>query len=623
MVPDIRGLLTIEGFLISAYLRLYSFLPKNRLRSGMSEQTVRVSLERSCVETSPSTVSACDEVCQVNESLDALKGPQQPTPQFAIDLSLLKGGLLQKGDVLRSLFACGTIGAALCTAEGKLVAISPAFARMLDYQAGELLGTGYANLTQPQNRADIGQVVREIRSRELLVQSTERLYIQRSGVPKWCLENLSLINDTAGRPPHVLALIQDIQQRKDAEEERGRLQERLFQAQKTEALGTLAGGIAHDFNNLLGVILGFASIVRLRLAPSDPLLEFVKMIEQSAERGSDLTRQLLGLARQGKCESVPIRVGEVLGRVVKIITSTFDRRIQVQTRTESGPLWVDANPAQLEQAILNLCINARDAMPEGGVLALESSRVTLGEGKSSRPSRCLPGNYARIIVRDTGAGIAPQLLGRIFDPFFTTKEPGRGSGLGLSMVYGMASSAGGFVQVESEVGLGSAFSIHLPLKAPPVERRRAVRSSVLEAGSGTVLVVDDEPMVLAFVEEGLKRLGYQVLTAVDGRQACEVYSSHSQQVDIVLLDMVMPGTTGLEACRRLREVNPNAKVILSSGYTSAEVVREARLAGAIGFIGKPYSLEELSSVLRRPESLGARASAEDPDPGPLGPETGD
>ncbi|HXX22307.1 MAG TPA: response regulator [Terriglobia bacterium] len=391
------------------------------------------------------------------------------------------------------------------------------------------------------------------------------------------------------------------------------LQQRIFQAQRTEALGTLAGGIAHDFNNLLGVILGFASIVRLRLAPSDPLLEFVKMIEQSAQRGSELTRQLLGLARQGKCESVPIRVGEVLGRVVKIITSTFDRRIQIQTRTDSGPLWVAANPAQLEQAILNLCINARDAMPEGGVLALESSRVTLGEGDSSRPSRCLPGNYARLTVRDTGIGMAPQLLGRIFDPFFTTKEPGRGSGLGLSMVYGMASSAGGFVQVQSEVGLGSAFSIHLPLKAPPMEQRAAARKTTLEAGSGTVLVVDDEPMVLAFVEVGLKRLGYHVLTAADGRQACEVYSSRFREIDTVLLDLVMPGITGLEACRRLREINPHAKVILSSGYSSDEVLREARLAGALGFIGKPYSLEELSGALRRPESFSRRAGNEDPD----------
>jgi PAS domain S-box-containing protein len=589
----------------------------------MSERTARGLREESCVETSSSTVSTGAQVHQVSEWVDALKAPQQPHPQFAIDPSLSKGGLLQNGDVLHCLFACGAIGVALCTPEGKLVAISPAFAWMLDYQPGELLGTGYANLTHPQNRADIGQVVREIQSGELLVHSTERLYVQRSGAPKWCLENISLINDTAGRPLHVLALIQDIQQRKDTEEERGKLQERLFQAQKMEAFGTLAGGIAHDFNNLLGVILGFASIVRLRLAPSDPLLEFVKMIEQSAERGADLTRQLLGLARQEKCESVPIRVGEVLGRVVKIITGTFDRRIQVQTRTESGPLWVHANPGQLEQAILNLCINARDAMPEGGGLALESSRVTFGEGDSSRPSHCLPGNYARITVRDTGVGIAPQVLGRIFDPFFTTKEPGRGSGLGLSMVYGMASSAGGFVQVESEVGFGSAFSIHLPLKTPPVERKVAVRSSVLEAGSGTVLVVDDEPMVLAFVEEALKKLGYKVLTAVDGRQACEVYSSYSNQIDMVLLDMVMPGTTGLEACRRLREINPNVKVILSSGYSSGDVVREARLAGALGFIGKPYSLEELSSALRRPESLNARASTEDPAPGLPRPETWD
>jgi CheY-like chemotaxis protein len=338
------------------------------------------------------------------------------------------------------------------------------------------------------------------------------------------------------------------------------------------------------------------------------------MIEQSAQRGSELTRQLLGLARQGKCESVPIRVGEVLGRVVKIIANTFDRRIQIQTRTESGPLWANANPAQLEQAILNLCINARDAMPAGGVLTLESSRVALDEGDPSLPSRCLPGNYVRLTVRDTGVGMAPQLLGRIFDPFFTTKEPGRGSGLGLSMVYGMASSAGGFVQVESQLSLGSAFSIHLPLKAPPLEPRAAARNAVLEAGTGTVLVVDDEPMVLAFVEVGLKRLGYHVLTAVDGRQACEVYSSHLREIDIVLLDLVMPGITGLETCRRLREINPNVKVILSSGYSSGEVLREARQAGALGFIGKPYSLEELSGALHRPESLSWRTGNDEPDP---------
>jgi CheY-like chemotaxis protein len=293
---------------------------------------------------------------------------------------------------------------------------------------------------------------------------------------------------------------------------------------------------------------------------------------------------------------------------VKIITSTFDRRIQVQTRSQAGPLWVDANPAQFEQAVLNLCINGRDAMPDGGVLTLESSRVVYGENDPSRPSRCLPGSYACITVRDTGVGMPPQVLSRIFDPFFTTKEPGKGSGLGLSMVYGMASSAGGFVQVAREVGLGSAFSIHLPLKTPPVEHRSLTRSSSLEPGSGTVLVVDDEPMVLAFAEEGLKRLGYQVLTAADGWQACEVFGSHSGQIQIVLLDLVMPGITGLETCRRLREMNANLKVILTSGYTSTEIVRDARLAGALGFIGKPYSLEELSAALRRPESLSLRAA---------------
>ena len=394
-------------------------------------------------------------------------------------------------------------------------------------------------------------------------------------------------------------------QGQETQEEHGKLQEKLLHAQKKEAFGTLAGGIAHDFNNLLGVILGFASILRLRLAASDPLVEFVKMIEQSAERGADLARQLLALVRRGTSESALTRVSEVIGNVTKIISRTFDKRIQIRTRAQGEPLWADVNPGQLEQAVLNLCINARDAMPDGGSLTLETSRVTFGEGDLPAGGGCRPGRYVCITVRDTGVGIPRQLLNRIFDPFFTTKDPGQGTGLGLSMVYAIGSSAGGFVQVKSEVGVGSAFSIHLPWKPPPLERKAAAGTSTLETGSGTVLVVDDEPLVLAFLEEALKRLGYQVLTAADGRQACEVYSMHHPGIAAVLLDMVMPGSSGLETCRRLRQLDPQAKVILSSGYSSPDVRREARLAGALGFIAKPYSLEELSRALRRPESSGA------------------
>ena len=530
------------------------------------------------------------------------------SPQCVIEYDRSKAGPPQSDEILHSLFEHRFIGTALCAAGGNILAISAAFARMLGYRPEELCGTDYAVLTGAKDRVDIAKTLGEIESGEASVQGRERLYVQKSGAPRWCLESFSPVKNSAGRLHGLLVLVQDIQQRKDMEEDRTK---RLIHAQKMEAMGTLAGGIAHDFNNLLGVILGFASIVRLRLSPSDPLREFVAIIEQSAERGADLARQLLGLARQEKQETALTKVGDVVGRVVKIITRTFDKRIQVQTRTASGLLYVDANPGRLEQAILNLCINARDAIPDGGVISLETSRLILREGDLMGGGRCPPGEYARITVRDTGIGIPPQLLTRIFDPFFTTKEAGKGSGLGLAMVDGMASNAGGFVDVQSEVGFGSSFSIHLPLKLPPLPRQAANKCSRIEPGAGTVLVVEDEPMVRAFAEEGLKRLGYNVLTAVDGRQACEIFSTHSKQVDMVLLDMVMPGITGMEACRRLRGIDPKVKVILSSGFSSAEIEREALAAGAVSFIDKPYTLEQLSSVLRRTSQSAAPRPQDD------------
>ncbi len=388
-------------------------------------------------------------------------------------------------------------------------------------------------------------------------------------------------------------------ERKKAEQERNQLQQQLFQAQKMEALGTLAGGIAHDFNNLLSVMLGFASLARQRLSTDDPLQDSMGMIEQSAQRAAELTRQLLCFARPERQRVKPVCVNDVTDRVRRMVERTFDRNITVAVLVGSEALWVNAEPSYLEQALLNICINARDAMPQGGTLTLEVGAVALEEKQPELPATCAPGRYARISVQDSGAGIAPETLSRVFEPFFTTKEPGRGTGLGLAMVYGFVKSHDGFVKVDSEPGHGARFTMSLPLIPAPVPQTGAGGLGRIQPGRGTVLVADDESLVRAFATEALKGLGYRVLVAENGKQALQIYEQQRQEIDCVLLDLIMPELSGLEAYRRMRAVDPEVRVVFASGYSTGEILRDAPDARSAAFIGKPYTLEGLSIALRK------------------------
>ncbi|HUJ76624.1 MAG TPA: ATP-binding protein, partial [bacterium] len=323
------------------------------------------------------------------------------------------------------------------------------------------------------------------------------------------------------------------------------------------------------------------------------------MIEQSAQRAADLARQLLGFARPERQQVKPVCVGEVLDRVGRMVARTFDRNITVAVHKRNEPWWVNAEPSYLEQALLNLCINARDAMPEGGTLTLEVDAATFAPQHPDLPAPCAPGRYARISVQDTGAGITPENLPRVFEPFFTTKEPGRGTGLGLAMVCGFVKNHDGFVQVESEPGKGARFTLSLPLIPAPSLPAGAGGGSELQLGCGTVLVVDDEPLVRAFASEGLKGLGYKVLVAENGRQALEIFSHPPAKIDCVLLDLIMPGMSGLETYRQMRAADPQVRVVFASGYSTGEILRDAPDARAAAFIGKPYTLAGLSIALRK------------------------
>ena len=260
--------------------------------------------------------------------------------------------------------------------------------------------------------------------------------------------------------------------------------------------------------------------------------------------------------------------------------------------------WVEGDPGQLELALLNLCINGRDAMPEGGTLSLEASVATLAPEHLPADAPGQPGQYVRIVIRDSGVGMEPRVLERVFEPFFTTKEPGKGSGLGLSLVYGIVSRHGGFIGVRSQEGRGSEFTLHLPVTSRPAETAREEIPLATEHGTGTVLVVDDEPLMLSFTAEAVRELGYEVFTAENGVRAHEILSARSRDIGVVLLDMIMPGNGWVETLHELQAINPQAKIILTSGYRGAREARRAVEEGAVAFIGKPYTIDALARILK-------------------------
>ncbi|MBZ5546134.1 MAG: PAS domain S-box protein [Acidobacteriia bacterium] len=517
---------------------------------------------------------------------------------MAIERSELYKKLRASEQRFRSVFEQSPLGVALCDLEGRFFEINTALAQTLGYEIGELQGKHFFDITHPEDRP------RSAESAGLLLDgmadrfALEKRYVRKSGESVWCNTTVSLIRGPAGEPAYLLAIVQDITESRRGEQERARLMERLFQAQKMEALGSLAGGIAHDFNNLLGVILGYVSLVRTRLPRQDPMQETVAMMEQSASRAAELTDELLQFARQEKPLLRPLAIARVLGAVLKIVTQTFDRRIRIDAQLPPELPWVEGDPGQLELAILNLCINARDAMPEGGTLTLEASVVALAPENLPPDAQGSAGEYVRIIIRDSGVGMEPQVLQRVFEPFFTTKESGKGSGLGLSLVQGIVSRHGGFIGVRSQEGHGSEFTLHLPVTSQPAEPAREETPLAAEHGTGTVLVVDDEPLMLSFTAEAVRELGYKVVTAEDGARAREVFSARSPDIDIVLLDMIMPGKSWVDTLHELQAINPQAKLILTSGYSSVREARRALQEGAVAFIGKPYTIDALARILR-------------------------
>jgi len=433
--------------------------------------------------------------------------------------------------------------------------------------------------------------------------------ISHSPLRKFDAEDLRLL-ESLGR--FASAAYQAVESLKDLEEahaallrdveERKTLEEQLLHAQKMESLGVLAGGIAHDFNNILNIIQGYTFLLRAHIDHNQDAAESVNVIHETVQRGSTLVQQLLTLARKSSARFTSVNVNHLIQRLIRIIGETFPKTVELRFFSERDLPLVLADENQLELALLNLSVNARDAMVNGGILTFKTQSVDAAAFRQSiRTGEANEERYVSIEVSDTGGGMDERIRQRIFEPFFTTKELGRGTGLGLSVVYGIVTNHKGFIDVESKPGRGTSFRLYFPVSRISSEDR--ITKSHAEApqkfaGSPTVLLVEDENRMLNLLENIFLEHGYRVLGASDGDMALEVYRTHKESIDLVLLDMGLPKTAGRDVLIKMKQENPNVKILVASGYLDPELQSEIERAGVSHFLRKPYMPNEALKTAR-------------------------
>jgi PAS domain S-box-containing protein len=486
-------------------------------------------------------------------------------------------------EVYRSLLHNSADAIVIYDLEERTKYISPAFTSLFGWTLEELEGKRIPFL--PDSEMETTKAFIEVLTRYgQPCQGYETKRYTKDGRLLDVSISASRYDDHEGNPAGMLVMIRDISERKQ-------LEAQLLRAQKLEAIGTLAGGIAHDFNNMMMGVLGNISLMLFETSPSDPNYEMLQSIDSMIRSASRLTDKLLGYARKGRYEIKPLDINQLVGENSETFGRTR-REIEIQLDLYPGPIAIEADKSQIEQVLMNLFINAADAMSSGGFLNI-STTILPHTDITNKAYQAKEGEYVLLRIHDSGVGMDKETLERIFDPFFTTKEMGRGTGLGLASVYGIIKGHGGYIDVESQKGQGTTFNIYLPRS----KRKVALQSEPaepLKKGSGTVLLVDDEDGVLEIGSEMLKRIGYKTLKARKGEEAIELYKARKDQIDLVILDMIMPGMGGGKVFDRIKEMAPEAKVLLSSGYSRDGQASDILRRGCDGFIQKPFDLGQLS-----------------------------
>jgi PAS domain S-box-containing protein len=496
--------------------------------------------------------------------------------------------------MFRGFFESTAAGVSLTGPDGRFVSCNPAFATLVGRPADAVIGCHPREFTQADDYAEQEPVVAELMAGRRDSYQVRKRYVRPDGSEVWTELSVTAVRGPGGELLNALGVSVDVTERR-------KLEEQLRQAQKMEALGQLAGGVAHDFNNLLTAVLGNLALVKT--GPEDPNRALLRTVEQAAGRAADLTRKLLGYARRNQLLVAPATPGEMFGEVVDILRRTLDPRIEIviAVRTEAAVL---ADATLINQALFNLCLNARDAMPAGGRLTLSADAVDLGPADTGMSPYARPGLFVRMAVSDTGPGMTDAVVRRLFEPFFTTKGVGRGTGLGLPMVHGIMQQHKGWVAVQTAPGKGSRFELYLPAAgagavagpAPPRLAASIDTPTPTDGPAGTILLVDDEEMIRQLARVVLEGAGYMVLEAEDGAEAVDVFRREAGRIDLVILDLTMPRLSGRDAFRQILEIDPAARVLFSSGYSADDL---SGADGARGLLSKPYRPPDLLAAVRK------------------------
>jgi PAS domain S-box-containing protein len=476
-------------------------------------------------------------------------------------------------------------GVVLLDGDGRIGYANDRFARMVGRPTADLPGTSMLELVTAATRPATEEALAEVRRRGA-TQFEVGLHTDGDRMV-WARVVLTARAGEDGEAAGALAMITDVTEQKSIEAQ-------LRQAQKLEAVGQLAGGLAHDFNNLLTVIDGYA--VLLTAQADDTAKGDLAMIRDAAARASGLTRQLLTFSRAQTARQQVVDVAGLVASVEVLLRRLIREDVELVVTATAEPTPVRADPAQLEQVLVNLAINARDAMPTGGILALRTDRILLDGGRADELG-AEPGEYVLITVVDTGCGMTAEVAARVFEPFFTTKDQGKGTGLGLSTVYGIVAQAGGHVRVDSRPGAGTSFEIYLPATAEaPVKLPQGIEPQRITTGTGTILLVEDDPAVRQLTERILITAGYRVLVGVDGEHALAVARAHAH-IDLLVTDVIMPGMNGQQLADRLTELRPGLPVVFTSAYTRG-VLTHTEEDATVAFLDKPFTAAALTEKVR-------------------------
>jgi len=466
---------------------------------------------------------------------------------------------------------------------------NPSTLAITGYSEKEYTTTPFMNLIHPEDR----EMVLDRHNRRLKGEDVPNNYsfrvLNKTGEELWVQLNAVSIDWEGG--PAILCFLRDITSQK-------RLEAQFQQAQKMEAVGTLAGGIAHDFNNLLQSILGYTEILLMDNQIKTTVHQDLQEIKRATQRGAELTRQLLTFSRKVQSRLRSIDLNKEVIQVEKLLRRTIPKMIEVELHLADDLRTVNADPAQVEQVLMNLAVNSRDAMPEGGRLAIRTDNVTLGDAFCKSHLGSKPGNYVALTVSDTGHGMDKETIKHIFDPFYTTKGVGKGTGLGLAMVYGIVKSHEGYILCESEPGKGATFRIYFPVaeQGRGVEEWREDKG--FTGGTETILLVDDEEPLRNLGEQIFTKYGYTVLKAPEGESALKIYEEKKDEIDLIILDLIMPGMGGNKCLEGLLQINPDVKVVVASGYSPEGTVKSFLEGGAKHFISKPFNMKEMLQVVR-------------------------